>query len=41
VTENELDRGDISLSVSKDRNPILYAQLDRSGSSVIVAAKTP
>jgi serine/threonine protein kinase/dipeptidyl aminopeptidase/acylaminoacyl peptidase len=36
-----LDRGDISLSVSKDGKSILYAQLDRSGSNVIVAEKRP
>ena len=37
LTEVFLDRGDISLSVSKDGKSILYAQLDRSGSNVIVA----
>jgi hypothetical protein len=39
LTEVFLDRGDISLSVSKDGNSILYAQLDRSGSNIIVAEK--
>ena len=41
LTEVFLDRGDISLSVSKDGNSILYAQLDRSGSNVVVAEKRP
>ena len=41
LTEVFLDRGDISLSVSKDGKSILYAQLDRSGSNVIVAEKSP
>jgi Tol biopolymer transport system component len=41
LTEVFLDRGDISLSVSKDGKSILYAQLDRSGSNVIVAEKRP
>jgi hypothetical protein len=41
LTEVFLDRGDISLSVSKDGKSILYAQLDRSGSNVVVAEKRP
>jgi len=41
LTEVFLDRGDISLSVSKDGKSILYAQLDRSGSNVMVAEKSP
>lgn len=41
MTEVFLDRGDISLSASKDGKSILYAQLDRSGSNVIVAEKKP
>ncbi len=41
MTEVFLDRSDISLSVSKDGKSILYAQLDRSGSNVIVAEKRP
>ena len=39
MTEVFLDRGDISLSVSNDGKSIFYAQLDRSGSNVIVADK--
>ncbi len=41
LTEVFLDRGDISLSVSQDGGSILYAQLDRSGSNVVVAEKRP
>jgi len=40
LTEVFLDRGDISVSVSKDGKSILYTQLDRSGSNVIVAEKS-
>jgi serine/threonine protein kinase len=37
LTEVFLDRGDIGVSVSADGKSILYAQLDRSGSNVIIA----
>jgi hypothetical protein len=40
LTEVFLDRGDIGISVSKDGKSILYPQLDRSGSNVIVAEKS-
>jgi Tol biopolymer transport system component len=40
LTEVFLDRGDISVSVSKDGKSTLYTQLDRSGSNVIVAEKS-
>jgi len=39
LNEVFLDRGDISLSVSADGKSLLYAQLDRSGSNVIIAEK--
>ncbi len=41
LTEVFLDRGDISLTISNDGKSILYAQLDRSGSNVIMAEKKP
>jgi eukaryotic-like serine/threonine-protein kinase len=41
LAEVFLDRGDISLSVSKDGESILYAQLDRSGSNIVLAEKRP
>jgi hypothetical protein len=37
LTEVFPDRGDITVSVSPDGRTILYSQLDRSGSNVIVA----
>jgi serine/threonine protein kinase len=37
LTDVFLDRGDIGVSVSADGKSILYAQLDRSGSNVIIA----
>ncbi len=41
MTEVFLDRSDISLSVSEDGNSLLYAQLDRSGSNIVLAEKRP
>ena len=40
VTEVFADRGDIGVSVSKDGKSILYSQLDRSGSNIIMAEKS-
>jgi serine/threonine protein kinase len=39
LNEVFLDRGDIGVSVSADGKSILYAQLDRSGSNVIIAER--
>jgi Tol biopolymer transport system component len=41
MTEVFLDRSDISLSVSEDGKSLLYAQLDRSGSNIVLAEKRP
>lgn len=40
LTEVFLDRGDIGVSVSNDSKSIVYSQLDRSGSNVIMADKS-
>ncbi len=40
IPEVFLDRADIRVSVSADGKSVLYAQLDRSGSNIILADKT-
>jgi hypothetical protein len=41
LTEVFPGRGDIGVSVSKDGKSILYSQLDRSGSNIILAEGSP
>ena len=40
LTEVFADRCEIGVSVSKDGKSILYSQLDRSGSNIIMAEKS-